>query len=66
MDMYNKRKRVSKSKYVFILVFAAVFLCLVMVGTATATNGTTVGVTDVEPDGEAGIATKEIIGRATD
>ena len=66
MDLYNKKMKVSKSKY--ILVFAAVFLCLLIVGTATATDGKTfpVGVTDVEPDGEAGRPTKEKIGRATD
>jgi hypothetical protein len=44
MDLYNKKMKVSKSKY--ILVFAAVFLCLVMAGTATATDGTTFPVDD--------------------
>jgi hypothetical protein len=64
MDLYKKMK-VSKSRY--ILVFAAVFLCLLMVGNASATDGTTfpVGAIDVEPDGEAGRQTKEKIGRAT-
>ena len=58
--------KMGKSKY--ILVFAAVFMCLLMVGTATATDGKTfpVGVIDGGPDVEAGRPTKEKIGRATD
>ena len=43
MDVYKKMK-VSKSKYV--LVFAAVFMCLLMVGNASATDGTTFPVDD--------------------
>jgi hypothetical protein len=64
MEMY-KRMKMGKSKYIFILVFAAVFLCLLIAGTSTATNGKTVGLTDLEPDGEAGRQTKEKIGSAT-
>jgi hypothetical protein len=68
MDLYNKKMKVSKSKYIFILVFAAVFMCLLMVGNVSATDGTAfpVGVTDIEPDGDVGMQTKEKIGRATD
>ena len=57
MDMY-KRMKVSKSKYIFILVFAAVFMCLLMVGTAIATDGTTFPVDD------AGIAAYVKVGES--
>lgn len=43
MGMYKKMK-MGKSKY--ILIFAAVFMCLLMVGTAIATDGTTFPVDD--------------------
>jgi hypothetical protein len=67
MDLYNKKMKVSKSKYAFILVFAAVFMCLLIVGTASATDGKTFPVDAIDggPDGDAGRPTKEKIGRAT-
>jgi hypothetical protein len=62
MDMYNKKMKVSKSKYMFVLVFAAVFLCLLIAETATATNGKTFEKIGIATDGttfpvdDAGIA----------